>query len=232
MRMIKLCVLIISLPLCSIAQTKEEPAVKRYFTHTHGISYQKFDNMNNRIKMFPQYEQLKNTTGTLQLGLITERKKTIFNYLLQVGTSLSGDNKKKSTATRYTGFAFDLGYYIYKGNRFSVYPMAGLGIVNFKLVLNRDNTAVPFDSVINSPTVRQNVEPLKLANRFITYRLGAGGNITSKRHPRNSFGLQAGYVGSFKDEEWRVNTTQILANSPNDKLSQIYVHLLLRYELR
>ena len=229
--MIKLIVLIVLLPSLTKAQTKETPSVKRYFSHTHGISYQKFDNMSNRIKMFPQYAPLKNTTGTIQFGIITERKKTIFNYLLTIGSSLSGDKKKKSTATRFQGFAFDLGYYIYKGNRFSVYPMAGLGIQNYTLVLNRDNTTVPFDSVINSPTVRQNVEPLKLANRFITYRLGAGGNITSKRHPRNSFGLQAGYVGSFNEEEWRVNTTQIIANSPNDYLSQIYVLILLRYEL-
>ena len=145
--------------------------------------------------MFPQHEQLKNTTGTLQFGIITERKKTIFNYLVPVGTSLSGDNEKGSTAYRFTAFAFDLGYYIYKGNRISVYPMVGFGIENFTLVLNRDHSTVPFDSVINSPTARQNIEKIKLANRFITYRLGAACNITSKRHPRNSFELQVGYVG-------------------------------------
>ena len=231
MSMIKLLTLIVLLPFLTKAQKKETPPVKRYFTHTHGISYQKFENISNRIKMFPQYEPLKNTTGTLQFGIIAERKKSIFNYLLSVGTSLSGDSRKKSSATRFTGFAFDFGYYIYKGQRFSFYPMAGLGIENFTLVLNRDNTSVAFDSVLNSSTVRQNVEPLKLANRFITYRLGIGSNIISKRHPRNSFGLQAAYVGSFKEEEWRVNTTQILANSPKDNLSQMYVHLLLRYEL-
>ena len=60
---------------------------------------------------------------------------------------------------------------------------------------------------------------------FITYRLSIGGNVNSKRHPRNSFGLQIGYVGNFKDEEWRINATQIIANSPKDNLSKIYVHL-------
>lgn len=56
MKMIKLIVLVITFPNFTIAQTKEKPPVKRYFTHTHGISFQKFENMNNRIKMFPQYE--------------------------------------------------------------------------------------------------------------------------------------------------------------------------------
>ena len=60
---------------------------------------------------------------------------------------------------------------------------------------------------------------------FITYRLSIGGNVNSKRHPRNSFGLQIGYVGNFKDEEWRINATQIIANSPKDNLSRIYGHL-------
>ena len=229
MKMIKLIVLVITSPIFCIAQTKEKPSVKRYFTHTHGISYQKFDNINNRIKMFPQYEQLKNTTGTLQFGLITERNKTIFNYLVTVGSSLSGDNEKRSTATRFTGFAFDLGYYIYKRKRFSVYPMAGLGLENFTLVLNRDNSAVPFDSLLNSTTTRQNVEPLKLANRFITYRLGAGANANSKKYPRNSFGVQVGYIGSFTDKDWRINSTQIIAKSPKDNLSKLYGHLLFRY---
>ena len=232
MKLIKLLFLIFTCPLMSKAQTKEKPIVKRYFTHTHGISYQKFDNMNNRIKMYPQYEQLKNTTGTFQLGLITERNKSVFNYLITVGSSLSGDTKKKSTATRFTGFAFDYGYYIFKDNRVSVYPMIGLGIENYTLVLSRDNNSVPFDSILTSSSVRQSVEPLKLANRFLTYRMGAGTNISSKKRPRNSFGLQVGYVGSFKDEDWKINTTQVIANSPKDKLSKIYGQLLFRYSLK
>lgn len=231
MKMIKLLALVVVLPFVTKAQTKEKPQVKRYFMHSHGISYQKFDMMNNRIKMYPQYEQIKNTTGTLQFGIITEKNKTIFNYLVSLGTSLSGDKEKRSTATRFTGLAFDLGYYLYKGEQFSFYPLVGLGFENFTLILNRDNSAIPFDSVVNSSSTRQVVEPLKLANRFITYRLGMGSNITSKSHPRNSFGLQAGYVGSFKKDDWRINTTQIISNSPKDKLSKVIVQLLFRYKL-
>lgn len=99
--------------------------------------------------------------------------------------------------------------------------MVGLGIENYTLVLNRDNSTVQFDSVLNLSTVRQNVGPLKLANRFITDRLGTGTNISSKKRPRNSFGFQIGYMGSFKDEIWRVNTSQIIANSPKDMLSKV-----------
>ena len=51
MKLTKLFILTLILPTIGIAQTKERPIVKRYFTHTHGISYQKFDNINNRIAM-------------------------------------------------------------------------------------------------------------------------------------------------------------------------------------
>ena len=60
---------------------------------------------------------------------------------------------------------------------------------------------------------------------FITHRLSIGNNVNSKRYPQNSFGLQICYVGSFKDEEWRMNATQIFANSPKDNLSGSYGHL-------
>ena len=64
------------------------------------------------------------------------------------------------------------------------------------------------------------------------YRLGMGVFVTSKKHTQNSVGLQVGYTGGFSPQEWKINKTQTLLNSPADKLSKISASVLIRYELR
>ena len=214
------------------AQTKTKSAVKRYLFHSHGFSFQKFENLNTRIKAFPQYEQLKKTTGTLQFGLFTEYDKIIVGYSGNFGSSLSGDKNKKSSATKFLGGLIDVGYSIFKTERISIFPYAGLGYERFKAVFNKDISAIAFDSVLVSNSVRQNTEQLIFTNAFAVYRVGVGTFVTSKKYPQNSVGLQVGYSGSFGENDWKINNTQTVFNSPKDKLSKISACILIRYELK
>ena len=215
------------------AQIKTKPTVKRYLFHSHGISFQKFNNLDNRIKAYSQYEQLKNTTGTLQFGFFTEYKNNfIIGYSGNFGSSLSGDKNKKSSSTKFIGGAIDVGYCIFKTNRVSIFPYAGLGFEEFKAVFNKDISTIAFDSVLASNNVRQRTERLIFTNAFAIYRAGLGTFVTSKKHPQNSIGLQVGYSGSFGEKDWKINNTQSLFNSPKDKLSKISASILIRYELK
>lgn len=214
------------------AQTKRKTAVKRYLFHSHGISFQNFDNLNNRIKAYPQYEQLKNTTGTLQFGIFTQYDRLIIGYSGNFGNSLSGNKNKKSSSIKFSGASIDLGYSVFKTARFSLYPYAGLGYERFKAIFNKDISTVPFDSTLTSNSVLQNTERPVFTNTFAVYRVGFGAFLNSKKRSQNSFGLQVGYSGSFGEKDWKINNTQTLLNSPKDKLSKIAVSLLIRYELK
>jgi hypothetical protein len=107
-----------------------------------------------------------------------------------------------------------------------------LGYETYKVNYNRDVSSIPFDSVLLSNTFQQRVENLVFNNSFLLYRLGMGVFITSKKHTQNSVGLQVGYTGGFSPQEWKINKTQTLLNSPADKLSKISASVLIRYELR
>jgi hypothetical protein len=211
---------------------KSKEIKARYFYHSHGISFQKFDNLNQRIAAFPQFKQPKNSTGILEFGTFAERKRLITGFSINGGSSLTGDREKKSTATSFFGLSTDVGYNVLKGSRVSLYPFAGLGYETYKVKLNRDVSSIPFDSVLLSNTFQQRAENLVFNNSFLLYRLGVGMFVTSKKHTQNSVGLQVGYTGGFTSQEWKINKSQILMNSPADKLSKISVSVLIRYELR
>lgn len=230
---------IVTILLCSamfpamvMAQKKQKPDVKRYFIHSHGITFQHFDDLSNRVNANSQYAALKNTTGTLQFGLMTERNKLVLNFSGGSGSSLNGSKTRKSSATRSLSGALDIGYIILDHNRISAYPFAGLGYEIFTVTLRKDISTVAFDSVLRSPAVQQNISPIKLTNSFITYRVGAAVNITSVRHPRNSLGILAGYTGGINRQEWKINDIQSLLNSPMDNLSKFFVQLQIRYRLQ
>lgn len=231
MKLIQLIFCILFFSAMAQAQTKESDPVTRYFFHSHGISFQKFENLNKRIVSNPQYAPLKNSTGTLQFGLFAERKKLITAYSLNVGSSLSGKKDTKSTATSFLGLSADVGYAIFKTKRVSLYPFAGLGYERYKAVFNRDISALPFDSVLQSNSFQQRAENLVFYNSFIVYRLGGGMIVSSKKHVHNSFGLQVSYTGGFGEQEWRINKTQSLLNSPKDKLAKLSASILFRYQL-
>lgn len=214
------------------AQQKKKSSVKRILFHSHGISFQKFDNLNKRIANYPQFQSSKNSTGTFQFGSFTERDKLITGLNLNVGSSLSGNRNKKSTATNFFGVAADVGYNLLKGTQVSLYPFAGLGYEKYTVRYNRDISTIPFDSVLQSVNFQQRTENLAFINSFVVYRAGMGINITSKKHLQNSVGLQIGYTGGFGDQEWKINKSQILLNSPKDKLSKIFTSIIIRYQLK
>ncbi len=232
MKSVHLFCCLILFSIIANAQNKRKAEVKRLFFHSHGISFQKFENLNKRVTAYPQFEQPKNSTGTLQFGMFAERNRLITGYSFNAGSSLSGDREKKSTATNFLGLSIDVGYDLIKSSRLSLYPFAGLGYETYKLKFNRDASTVPFDSVLLSNNFQQRVENSVFNNSFIVYRLGIGIFVTSKKHVQNSLGLQVGYTGGFSPQKWKINGTQTLLNSPKDKLSKITASILIRYQLK
>ncbi len=232
MKMINSFLLIMVLPIIGIAQTKEKAKPNRYLYHTHGISFQKFYNLNKRVTTNPMYEPIKNNVATFQFGFIGERKNTSFNTGITVGSSFSGKKNTRSTNIRILGFSLDAGYTIFTKDRFFIASLISIGLDNYTVKFNRDNSALPFDSVVASTNNLQKTVPLVFNNTFVNYRVGLSFNYKSKRIPRNAVGLQIGYAGSFVDNDWKINNTQILANSPKDGLSKIFTHIIFRYQVR
>lgn len=232
MKIINLVVALFCFSALANAQQKKKSPVKRMLFHSHGISFQKFDNLNNRIANYPQFQSSKNSTGTFQFGSFTERDRLITGLSLNVGSSLNGNRNKKSTTINFFGFAADIGYNFLKGTQVSLYPFAGLGYEKYKVRFNRDISTIPFDSVLQSVNFQQRTENLAFTNSFFVYRAGMGVNITSKKHLQNSVGLQVGYTGGFGEQEWKINKSQTLSNSPKDKLSKIFISIIIRYQLK
>ncbi len=171
-------------------------------------------------------------TCTLQFGIFSERNRLITGYSINAGSSLSGNRDKKNTATNYWGISADVGYNLLKSQRASLYPFVGLGYEKYKIVFNRDVSMVPFDSVLQTSIVQQRVENLVFTNSVIVYRAGIGLSITSKKHVQNSIGLQLVYTGGFNPEEWKINKSQTLLNSPKDKLSKLFASAIIRYRFK
>lgn len=219
------------LSITSIAQ--ESKGIKiRNFYHSHGISFQKFGNLNKRIAVFPQFEQPKNSTGIFEFGLITERNKLLTGFNINAGSSLSGTRNIKSTATNFWGLAANAGYNLLNSSRVSLFPYTGLGYEKYKVIFNRDVSNVPFDSVLQSGNVQQRVENIVFTNSFIIYKAGIGFSVKSKKHKQNSIGLLLDYSGSFKANDWKINKLQTLSNSPKDNLSKIAASILIRYQFK
>ena len=65
-----------------------------------GVSFQKFDGLNSRIANFPQYKELRNATGVLQLGWFQEHHQFVSQINLMAGSSMSGDRDKRSSTIR------------------------------------------------------------------------------------------------------------------------------------
>ena len=232
MSLIQLTICLSIMSMVTNAQSGSKPEVKRYFFHSHGISFQKFENLNNRIAAYPQYEQAKNSIGTLQFGMISERNKLVTSFNFNAGSSFSGDREKKSSNTRFLGLSADVGYNLLKSNRVSIFPFAGLGYENYTMTFNKNVSSVPFDSVLQSNNFQQRVENVVFNNSFFVYRLGFGIFVSSKKHVQNSLGFQLGYTGGFGEQEWKINKTQTLLNGPKDELSKLWASILFRYQFK
>ncbi|MES1222220.1 MAG: hypothetical protein ABUT20_42385, partial [Bacteroidota bacterium] len=92
-----------------------------------GVSFQKFNGLNNRIAGFPQYKEVKDATGVLQLGWLRERHQFVTQMNLMAGSSMSGDRDTRSSTIRYLGAGLDIGYDVIKSEKISLYPMIGIG---------------------------------------------------------------------------------------------------------
>ncbi len=222
-----LIALLVGMTLASHAQFHKSSMTMPTITRSLGVSFQKFDGLNGRVANFSQYEQLRNYTATIGLGWLKEYKRVVSGGGLTLASSLSGDRDKKSSAIRSAGVNFDIGYDVIKKESVLLYPMVGLGLQGYQAIFYKDNSGVPFDDVLESPTVQNNIQALKLTNQFVTYRLGVGLALRSPKNPGNSIGLQAGYAGSFKGRTWRSSDNQLLGNAPSDNLEQVYASLVL-----
>ncbi|MFT3948329.1 MAG: hypothetical protein QM763_15270 [Agriterribacter sp.] len=195
-------------------------------SRTLGGSFQKFSGLNGRLTNLPQYKQLKNYTATIGLGWFKERNRVISDAGITLGSSMSARRDEKSSTIRYIGFNANVGYDVLKNENITLFPLIGLGYQGYQAVFYKDNSGVAFNDVLESPTVQQAITPVKFTNGFLVYRAGAGVLFKSPKHP-GSIGLQAGYTGSFQKRAWRTNDGQVLANAPEDRISQFYFNVVL-----
>lgn len=192
-----------------------------------GVSFQKFDGLNSRIANLPQYKQLKDHAGTLDLGFMKVHNRFISEIDFSAGSSMSGDRDKKSSTIRYLGAGIDLGYDVIPGEKFLLYPLVGLGCQRYQARFYKDNSAIPFDVVLVSSAAQNDIRPVDFINSFFTYRLGFGFAIKPPKESSCIFGIQAGYTGSFKDRSWKSSDNQELAGAPVDGISQFHVSLTM-----
>ncbi|CAN5893501.1 hypothetical protein BH11BAC4_BH11BAC4_05160 [soil metagenome] len=191
-----------------------------------GVSFQKFENLNSRIANFPQYKALKDHDFTLTMGSMKVMRNFISSLSVTGGSSLSGDRHKRSSSLNFLSGGLDLGYDVIPGDMIMLYPMVGIGAEGYQAKYHLDNSTVPFDVVLGSPTTQNNIQSLKLTNSFVTYRLGLGFAVKSPKQ-MGTIGIQAGYTGSFKDREWKSAEGQTLGGAPKDNLSRFQVSLVM-----
>jgi hypothetical protein len=219
--------MLIALP-CLAQQNKMEGFMPQP-TLAFGGSFENFNGLNSRVANLPQYKKLPGHTGTIELGWFKERNNLISIAGINLGSSMTGDKHEKSSALRSAGVHIDIGYDVIGNKMVTLYPMLGLGYEMYQARFYRDNSAVDFNDVLTSTAVQNSITPVSFKNGFFEYRVGAGVALHSPKYPSNSIGLQAGYVGSFSSNAWRSSDNQDLANSPEDKLSKVYVALILTF---
>lgn len=220
-------ILCAAISVSSFAQTdkKQWEKVPMLSTHSIGISFQKFEGLNQSIAAFPQYKGLRDYMGTLSMGSLMVQKNFITGITLTGGSSMSGDRDKKSSALRFLGAQLNFGYDVIPSEKFMLYPLVGIGFEGYQAKFYKDNSSVNFTDVLNSSTTQNNIRPVKFTNKFATYNLGLGFTVKAPKCS-SSIGIQAGYSGSFKDMAWKSSDMQQLANAPADNLSRFQVGLV------
>ena len=215
------------LSVSSFAQTdkKQWEKMPMLSTHSIGISFQKFEGLNQSIAAFPQYKGLRDYMGTLSMGSMMIKKNFITGITVTGGSSMSGDRDKKSSALRFLGAQLNFGYDVIPSEKFMLYPLVGIGFEGYQAKFYKDNSSVNFTDVLNSSTTQNNIRPVKFTNKFATYNLGLGFTLKAPKC-NSSIGIQAGYSGSFKDMAWKSSDMQQLANAPVDNLGRFQVGLV------
>jgi hypothetical protein len=219
--------LLLCFALTCSAQDYKKKDFMPSITRSIGGSFQQFDGLNGRVANLPQYEQLKDYAATLGLGWFKEKNQIISNMGIGIGSTMSGHRDEKSSTVRFIGFNADIGYDVLKNEKITLYPLVGLGFQKYQAKFYKDNSQVDFDDVLESPAVQNSIQSVKFNNSFFVYRAGLGVAFKSPKYPSNSIGLQAGYTGSFRKNEWRSNEDQTLNNAPSDRIGQIFVSLVL-----
>lgn len=216
---------VISLGCFAQKDKKHWEKVPMLSTASIGVSFQKFDGLNSRIAAYPQYKGLRDYMGTLTLGSMMVKNNFITGMSLTGGSSFSGEHNRRSSTMQFLSGQFNIGYDFIPGDKFMLYPLAGLGIEGYRAKFNQDNSGVNFNDVLTSSGVQNNIRPVKFTNAFTTYNLGLGFTVKAPKCD-NSIGIQASYTGGFKNKSWKSSDNQDLANAPVDKLSRFQVGLI------
>jgi len=222
---IKMLVFLLVISVSVVAQEHKNDEFIPQYTLGVGVGMQKFNGLNDRIAKFPEYKKLSDYTGTLELGMLKEKRRMISDMNLMIGSSLSNHDKKGSVI-RFFGINFGLGYDLLKEKNIMLYPLAGLGFEGYQARFYRDNSSVPFDSLLQFPSAQNDLHSIDFTNYFFSYRLGFGVAFKSDKSPYGSIGLRATYTGSFSSHAWKSNQGQSLMDAPEDKLSQFHLALI------
>lgn len=222
---ILVCLLVAVVP--AFSQYKHSAADAPYGTFGIGVGFQDFEAINNRIENYPQYKQLRDVTGLLQLGWIKEKRRVISIFNVMAGSTMSGDRDKRSSVVKFIGVQGDIGYDVIKNDRVMLYPYAGIGYEWYKARFFRDVSSVEFDDVLENVNTRDAIKSTDLKNAFFLYQVGLGFAVKNPRNPNKLIGIQAAYSGSFEDRTWRSNENQVLTGSPEDDLGRFHISLIL-----
>lgn len=190
-----------------------------------GVSFQQFSGLNSRIAANPQYKILRDYMGTISLGSRMVKKNFISDLTITGANSMSGNRNKKSSNLRSLAAGFSIGYDFIPSEKIMLYPIVGLGIEGFQAKFYKDNSAVNFNDVLNSPNTKSAISAVKFTNSFTTYNLGGGFSFKPAKC-NGTIGLQASYTGSFSNKAWKSSDRQELANAPEDRLSRFQVGLV------
>ena len=222
---------LLTVTLSSVAQKDTVRSIPMLFRGL-GVSVQRFEGLDARIANRPEYKELRDYAGVLELGWMRSYKRVISGLTLTAGSSMSGDRDEKSSTIRFLGAGLDFGYDILPGKFVMLFPLVGIGTQGYKARFYKDNSDVPFNDVLQFPGVQNGIRSVDFTNSFFTYRLGLGFNFSSPKHPYSGIGIQARYTGSFKDQDWKSSENQTLAGAPVDNLSQFQVALILTTQWR
>ena len=162
---------------------------------------------------------------TLSAGSMHVIKNFVSQLNLTGGLSFTGDRDKQSSALRYLGAGLDFGYDVIPADKVMLYPMIGIGAETYHAIFYKDVSAVDFDAVANSSTVQNSIRSVKFVNSFMTYRLGLGVALKSPKG-NGTIGIQAHYIGSFKQKGWKSAEYQSLNNAPSDNLHRVSISLI------
>ncbi|WP_336515509.1 hypothetical protein [Pollutibacter soli] len=208
--------------------TQTKTYSKNFFsTIGFGVGWQDFSGLNDRVKEFPEYEQLNDVTALLHLGWLKEKNRLISNTQVTLGSTLSGNRDQKSSDVRFIGLGADVGYDLLASDRMMLYPLVGIGYEWYHAKFNRDVSSVDFDDVLGSPVLQNTIKAALFKNDFFTWRAGLGFNILNPKSNNYGIGIQAAYTGSFQDRSWKSSDNLNLNNSPKDRLGRIQVSLIL-----